>query len=285
MNTPASQPKASATQVGGDHYKDMKIQPARFIRANGIPYHEGCAIKYLCRHAAKGGRQDLEKARHYIDLILEEDYPEETTAEYSKEDADLVDGKLLKLGDWYEWRDKNAPWSGPWQIHKGNVNMPFPPGIEIRRSGPPTAANPATVAPEYSGQPAVHADQEKFREAQQDSVCAKNAHTESPQEEPGLCDPRELKEGDWYETQWTDEKMNRGWNGPYQAEASPVWATDTLRYRRCAPPAEQVCLWRPEVIKENYRKFSACYGKTFVVMADESQPDQCPGCKRKVVVE
>lgn len=64
-------PKASATQVGGNHYKDMVIQPAEFIHKNGIGYMEGCAIKYLSRWKKKNGRQDLLKARHYIDLLLE----------------------------------------------------------------------------------------------------------------------------------------------------------------------------------------------------------------------
>jgi len=61
-------------QTGGNHYKDMKIQPVEFIHANSIPYFEGNVIKYVCRHKAKNGRQDLEKARHYIDLLLELEY-------------------------------------------------------------------------------------------------------------------------------------------------------------------------------------------------------------------
>jgi UDP-3-O-acyl-N-acetylglucosamine deacetylase len=58
-------------QVAGNHYKDMKIQPVEFIHANGIPYMEGNAIKYLCRWRKKNGIADLEKARHYIDLLIE----------------------------------------------------------------------------------------------------------------------------------------------------------------------------------------------------------------------
>jgi hypothetical protein len=63
-------------QVGGDHYKDYEIQPSEFLQANKIPWLEACAIKYLCRFRSKDGRQDLEKARHYIDMILERDYGE-----------------------------------------------------------------------------------------------------------------------------------------------------------------------------------------------------------------
>ena len=62
-------------QIGGSHYKDMKIQPAQFINENNLPFAEGNAIKYICRHKHKGEVQDLEKAKHYIDMILERDYP------------------------------------------------------------------------------------------------------------------------------------------------------------------------------------------------------------------
>ena len=58
------------TQVGGGHYKDMKIQPVEFNHANGIPYIEGCVIKYIVRWREKNGVQDLEKAKHYIDLLI-----------------------------------------------------------------------------------------------------------------------------------------------------------------------------------------------------------------------
>ena len=61
-------------QVGGDHYKDMKIQPAQFINDNKLLFAEGNAIKYICRHKHKGEVQDLEKAKHYIDMIIERDY-------------------------------------------------------------------------------------------------------------------------------------------------------------------------------------------------------------------
>jgi len=62
---------ALSVQVGGDHYKGMKIQPVEFIHANQIPYMEGNAIKYLCRWRAKNGVVDLEKAKHYIELLIE----------------------------------------------------------------------------------------------------------------------------------------------------------------------------------------------------------------------
>lgn len=69
---PAGQ-KADPLQVqeGGSHYKDLKIQPIEYIHANGIPFAEGCAIKYLTRWRTKGGVEDLKKARHFIDLLIE----------------------------------------------------------------------------------------------------------------------------------------------------------------------------------------------------------------------
>ena len=68
---PQLKPPALARQEGGGHYKDMKIQPVEFIHANGIPFIEGCVIKYVSRWRAKGGVEDLKKARHFIDLLLD----------------------------------------------------------------------------------------------------------------------------------------------------------------------------------------------------------------------
>ena len=70
------------TQVGGNHYQTMKIQPAEFINKNEMKFAEGNAIKYICRHVNKGGLQDLEKAKHYIDMIIDRDYGDD--AEKSK---------------------------------------------------------------------------------------------------------------------------------------------------------------------------------------------------------
>jgi len=61
-------------QVDGTHYKGMKIQPAQFINENQLLFSEGNAIKYICRHKLKGKRKDIEKAIHYLEMILERDY-------------------------------------------------------------------------------------------------------------------------------------------------------------------------------------------------------------------
>ena len=68
------------TQVGGSHYKEFKIQPVEFCFLNNIPYLEATAIKYLCRWRNKNGIEDLLKAKHFIDLLieLEENYGQST---------------------------------------------------------------------------------------------------------------------------------------------------------------------------------------------------------------
>tara|TARA_R100000654_G_scaffold34162_1_gene59588 strand:- start:4 stop:243 length:240 start_codon:yes stop_codon:yes gene_type:complete len=61
-------------QVGGNHYSKMKIQPAEFINENKLLFAEGNAIKYICRHRSKGKEKDIQKAIHYLEMILERDY-------------------------------------------------------------------------------------------------------------------------------------------------------------------------------------------------------------------
>ena len=61
-------------QIGGNHYKDMAIQPSEFINKNKLQFAEGNAIKYICRHSIKGKEEDVRKAIHYLEMILERDY-------------------------------------------------------------------------------------------------------------------------------------------------------------------------------------------------------------------
>ena len=63
-------------QIGGSHYLKFKIQPSEFANKNNLKFAEGNAIKYICRHADKVGKQDLLKAKHYVDMIIERDYPD-----------------------------------------------------------------------------------------------------------------------------------------------------------------------------------------------------------------
>lgn len=62
-------------QVDGGHYKGMTIQPVEYIHANKLGYFEGNVIKYVSRWRSKGGVKDLEKAKHYIDLLIELEQP------------------------------------------------------------------------------------------------------------------------------------------------------------------------------------------------------------------
>lgn len=58
------------TQIGGTHYKSLKIEPIQYILANNLSFIEGNVIKYVTRWKTKNGIEDLKKARHYLDLLI-----------------------------------------------------------------------------------------------------------------------------------------------------------------------------------------------------------------------
>ena len=91
---------ALKTQVSGDHYKAMAIQPVEFIHSNGIGYFEGNVIKYVSRWRSKGGIADLEKAKHYIDLLIELE-----SKSNQSDDESNADG-------WIEWHGGECPVDG-----------------------------------------------------------------------------------------------------------------------------------------------------------------------------
>ena len=62
-------------QIGGKHYQNFSIQPSKFVIENELLFPEGNVIKYICRHRFKNGKEDLEKAVHFIEMIIERDYP------------------------------------------------------------------------------------------------------------------------------------------------------------------------------------------------------------------
>lgn len=68
--------KALDVQVGGGHYKDFAIQPVEFCQKNRLGFCESNVVKYVSRHRAKNGKQDIEKAIHYLNLLLELEYGE-----------------------------------------------------------------------------------------------------------------------------------------------------------------------------------------------------------------
>jgi hypothetical protein len=68
---------AKEKQVGGNHYKSLVIQPVDFCQRNELNYCESNVIKYVTRHRTKNGVEDLLKAKHYINLLLEIEYNNE----------------------------------------------------------------------------------------------------------------------------------------------------------------------------------------------------------------
>ena len=58
-------------QVGGSHYRDKGIQPIIYIHANNLGFCEGNVVKYVTRWRDKNGIADLEKAKHYLELLIE----------------------------------------------------------------------------------------------------------------------------------------------------------------------------------------------------------------------
>lgn len=58
-------------QVGGTHYTKKSIQPWDYIYENNLCYFTGNAVKYLSRWKDKGGVEDLKKAIHYIEKLIE----------------------------------------------------------------------------------------------------------------------------------------------------------------------------------------------------------------------
>ena len=70
----SSMSKVLDHQEGGSHYKKMAIQPIDFIYFNEIPFIEGNIIKYILRHKKKNGLEDLKKAKHYLEILIEKEY-------------------------------------------------------------------------------------------------------------------------------------------------------------------------------------------------------------------
>lgn len=111
------------TQVGGSHYKDCAIQPIQYIEANNLKFLEACVIKRCTRHdkPTGNGRQDIEKAIHELQLLLDMRYPVEVkaeplTAEELDFDEDRIDRIAASHGDgehyssiWIEWGGGRQP--------------------------------------------------------------------------------------------------------------------------------------------------------------------------------
>lgn len=80
---------ANDSQVGGSHYSNQKIQHWDYVVANNIPYLEAQVIKYVSRHKAKNGMEDLKKAKHMLEKLIEveqEKLDEEAKPDYVDQD-------------------------------------------------------------------------------------------------------------------------------------------------------------------------------------------------------
>ena len=66
--------KATSKQVAGDHYAQQEIEPIEYTIANDLGYCEGNVVKYITRHKLKGGKEDILKAMHYLQFILDYEY-------------------------------------------------------------------------------------------------------------------------------------------------------------------------------------------------------------------
>lgn len=121
------------TQIGGGHYKGMKIQPMEYSMANGLDACQHTAIKYISRFRDKGGIQDLEKAKHCIDMLIEfeqqkvrDGVEQSLSAEcYSwidhtrGADCPVADDKMVEVlyrdSVWSTWRAGNIDWLKVWR--------------------------------------------------------------------------------------------------------------------------------------------------------------------------
>lgn len=96
-------------QVGGDHYKNFKIQPIEFITENKLEFIPGCIIKYICRYNKKGTPiEDLKKIIHYTKLLLEfEEKNEKDIAKYWNDSINQLNGviKPEDLGREFKLKD------------------------------------------------------------------------------------------------------------------------------------------------------------------------------------
>lgn len=107
------------TQVGGSHYKNMCIQPIEFIERNDLGFCVGNIIKYVCRYKDKNGIEDLKKARHYIDILIDFECEAMQMRENkqnkveSAEESSQVEDKVKTVADIIDPRDYSPQYLSP----------------------------------------------------------------------------------------------------------------------------------------------------------------------------
>jgi hypothetical protein len=83
------------TQVGDNHYKQLAIEPVEYNHANNLGFCEGNVVKYVTRWRDKNGMADLEKAKHYIELLIQ---LETSKLEKAYQGSPLPEGVVFKPG-------------------------------------------------------------------------------------------------------------------------------------------------------------------------------------------
>ena len=63
--------EALDNQIGGNHYKTSAMQPVELFFPTSLPFMEGCVVKYICRYDKKNGLEDLQKAKHYVEMLMQ----------------------------------------------------------------------------------------------------------------------------------------------------------------------------------------------------------------------
>ena len=96
-------------QIGGTHYQKFKIQPSKFVIENELLYPEGCVIKYILRHRLKAKRQDLETPKHFIDMIIERDYPKKDFLEEAEKEKKELEESYQEAKRQTEERKQSTP--------------------------------------------------------------------------------------------------------------------------------------------------------------------------------
>lgn len=108
--------KAIDKQVGGDHYKDMVIQPVVFCQANNLNACESNIVKYACRHKQKGRKKDLEKVIHYAQMLIE--------LEYGEDDAKVASETVEATDEWLKEREIS------WDEYQRIINKSTPKDVD-----------------------------------------------------------------------------------------------------------------------------------------------------------
>ena len=108
--------RSKETQIGGNHYSKRKIQPFDIIDEYGLDFYEANALKYILRHKEKNGKEDILKAKDYLDAVLDRHYPEEANCEqeelfergnyfYISSTTDIYFGDVLEAHCFRSWLD------------------------------------------------------------------------------------------------------------------------------------------------------------------------------------